>query len=556
MAKRAVTYARVSGDDRGKDGRNLAGQTEMCRDYAAGRGYTVIAELQEDDRGASGADWDLPQLNRALEMARAGEFDVLIARELDRFARGLAKQLVIEQEFRRAGVEIDYVLGEYPDTPEGQLNKNIRAVIAEFERLKIKERMTRGRRLKVKAGNVLTAGFHPYGYRVAKRDGKRILEVYEPEARIIRLVFTWYVEGDGENGPLNLSAVTRRLNEMRVPTAADTGLQGRVNKKKPWGEWTRSSVHNILRNETYAGSWRYGKRSKPGRNPDEGPITVEVPAIVTREIWEAAQDRLAYNRQNARRNLKNEYLLSKRVMCGKCGLKMAGTYGIGREKLYLYYYCPTSKNVLDYAHICDAARIRADHVDYRVWEYIKTHVADPVALLEDLNEYQTRREQENAPLCERLRVVEDLITDNRAQLNRLLDLYQTGNKTKLEQLLDSQTNPNDQLLREALLDRMTRLKVTIGVLEREQAGLVTTLKERTLTQAQVQNILKFAEEVQRGVTQAEEKGFEARRRVIEDLDVQVKLAIEDGEKIVYVYSVINVEGERLSVLSNIIREFL
>ena len=54
MNKRAVLYARVSSDDRGKDGRNLAGQLEMCRDYAVENGWQIVAELSEDDRGASG----------------------------------------------------------------------------------------------------------------------------------------------------------------------------------------------------------------------------------------------------------------------------------------------------------------------------------------------------------------------------------------------------------------------------------------------------------------------------------------------------------------------
>jgi DNA invertase Pin-like site-specific DNA recombinase len=60
-----------------------------------------VAELAEDDRGASGADWDLPKLNEALDMARENGFDVLVTRELDRFASPLAKQLVVESEFKR-----------------------------------------------------------------------------------------------------------------------------------------------------------------------------------------------------------------------------------------------------------------------------------------------------------------------------------------------------------------------------------------------------------------------------------------------------------------------
>ena len=62
MGKRAVIYARVSGDDvrEGKEGRNLAEQVKMGKEYAEGKGYTIVAELSEDDRGASGAVWTCP----------------------------------------------------------------------------------------------------------------------------------------------------------------------------------------------------------------------------------------------------------------------------------------------------------------------------------------------------------------------------------------------------------------------------------------------------------------------------------------------------------------
>ena len=140
--KRAVLYARVSGDDRRNESRNLQGQLDMCRDYACNRGYEIVTELAEDDRGASGAAFELEQLNRASEIARNGAFDVFITRKMDRLSRNLAKQLIVEAELRRSGVTIEYVLGEYPDTPEGRLNKHIKATIAEYEREKITERTT------------------------------------------------------------------------------------------------------------------------------------------------------------------------------------------------------------------------------------------------------------------------------------------------------------------------------------------------------------------------------------------------------------------------------
>ncbi len=149
-----------------------------------------MAELAENQHGVSGARMDAPELNRALDMARAGQFDVLVTRELDRLARGLAKQLIVEEEFKHAAVEIDYVLGDYAQTPEGQLSKQLRAVIAEYEREKIRERSVRGRRLSVQSGNVLTHGRPPFGYTFDRVDDRGRLEVDEPTAAVVRLIFT------------------------------------------------------------------------------------------------------------------------------------------------------------------------------------------------------------------------------------------------------------------------------------------------------------------------------------------------------------------------------
>lgn len=231
MTKRAVLYARVSGDDTGKEGRNLAGQVELCREYATKNDWQIIAELSEDDRGASGASWNLPKLNEALDMAQAGKFDALIVREMDRFARSLAKQLVIEEQFKRAGVNVLYVLEEYKDTPEGRLGKHIRATIAEYEREKIRERVVRGRRRAVKDGAVMLHGAGaPYGYDKAIQNGRVTLVIRQDEAYIVTLIFDWYTI-DG----LTIREIARRLTDMGIPTPADKPgkkiqkKRGRVN---------------------------------------------------------------------------------------------------------------------------------------------------------------------------------------------------------------------------------------------------------------------------------------------------------------------------------------
>jgi len=67
------------------------------------------------------------------------------------------------------------------------------------------ERVVRGSRNKSKADNVVVNGNPPYGYRVAEVDGKTSLVIHEAQAKIVCTVFTWYVHGDGESGPLTIN---------------------------------------------------------------------------------------------------------------------------------------------------------------------------------------------------------------------------------------------------------------------------------------------------------------------------------------------------------------
>jgi site-specific DNA recombinase len=502
--RRALIYARVSYDDRKNEARNLEGQIVDGQGHCAERDYRIVAELAEDDRGVSGADWDLPMLNRALDMARAGAFDVLVTRELDRFARGLAKQLVIESEFKRSGVDVEYVLGEYPDTPEGNLMKNVRAVIAEYERLKIEERMTRGRRQVCKAGKVMLHGNKPpYGYRVEDR----MLVICESEARIVRLIFNWYVYGDENGKKFSINAIANRLTGMRVPTWGDIHQNPFTRKKRRRGEWNRNTVRKILTNETYAGVWHYSKTRSAGKekNPRERWLAVEVPAIVSRELWQKAQDQRAHNQEMARRNTKYNYLMSRRVVCGECGSKMAGK---SANKKHLYYYCPKSQGSND----CNSRLFRVDQVDTAVWEWVRKILLHPEALLEDLREQQAEQERENQPLRDRLAVIDGLLADNRSQLEKLLDLYLAGDFDK-----------------EMLTEKKNRLETTVTVLEKERADLVMTLESQSLTDARIMTLREKAGRVASELERIE-GNFEAKRQLIDEMDVRVRLIIRDGLK--------------------------
>jgi site-specific DNA recombinase len=515
MMKRAVLYARVSKDDTQNDSRNLQGQLDMCRDYADAHGYRIVEELAEDDRGASGAVFDLPKLSQAITMARNGEYDILITRELDRFARKLSKQLIIEEELRRHGVTIEYVLGEYPDTPEGNLMKNVRATVAEYEREKIRERMNRGRIQKVKAGSVMTHGRAPYGYRLQEVGSLWNLEIYEPEAEIVRLIFAWYTEEKP-----GIIGVVRRLDDLKVPTYLDTYQADMEKRGEPkeggrkirgWGEWSRATVHHILTNRTYTGIWEYGKKKQSGtkRIRGESLISVDVPAIISEETWEATKAKLKYNRENSKRNLKHKYLLGKRVVCGDCKSKMVAMPNYTGKRIYFYYHCQAKRN---FAKDCNnTVTYSAQSLDADVWDWVYSLMTDQRQLEIGLQEYQTRREEDLTPLRERAEIITQLIDNNQEQLNRLVDLYLSG-----------------QFDKEILWERKNRLETMIAGLEAEQKSIVNELEGQTLTEEQVLNIIEFAQEI---APRMDTDNFDKKRELIELLDVTVELNVENREKI-------------------------
>jgi len=499
----------------------------MGRKYAQEHGYQVVAELSEDDRGASGKRLDLPELMRALDMAQAGEFDVFVVRELDRLSRGLGKQILVEEELARAGVQIEYVLDNYDDTPEGDLHKHFDGAIAEYEAAKIAIRMTRGRRLKVKAGHVIAHGNPPYGYRLGEVDGKRALVIHEPEARIVRLIFEWYVSGDETGKRLSSCKIARRLSRMSVPTWADVH---KTRKRGTVGRWSDTIVLKMLHSETYCGRWYYGRRknSRGDANPREYWLPVQVPAIVRDQVWEAAQEQCKRNTITGH-NVKQEYLLRRCLTCGSCG-RAVTAYSVkarvkGGKATYKYYRCNGATWLRE--HVCHLPHFRADQVDAQVWDWVKSFLTDPAMLSEGLRAKQEEQAQANTPLQERLAVVDDLLADNRRQLERALDLYLSGDFDK-----------------EMLTERKARLEKVIEALESERAGLAAQLETQTFTDEQVQTVMEFAQGVARGLETADQD-FEARRRVVEMLDVRATLAVEDGEKVAYVRCMLG--DEALSV---------
>ena len=531
MTRRAVLYARVSGDDRQSDDRNLLSQLDMCRQYAQDRGWQIVAELHEDDQGASGADFELPQLNHIRELARAKVFDVLVVRELDRLSRSLAKQLILEEEFKHQGIAIAYVLGEYPDTVEGNLMKHVKASIAEFERLKIQERIERGRAAKIRAGSV-QGSRPPFGYDLTEQDNRWMLAINETEAEIVRQIFRWYTEGEDGEGPLGTYGIHKKLHLLKVPSPADMRGAGYF-KKRGRGEWNRCSVIAILANETYAGTWHWRKtithngQRLPG--PKETRIAVQVPAIISQKTWEAAVAKRLADRPKGRGGEPVPFLLARRVVCGQCDARVRVQSDRRESGLAVYYRCPArDKSHTQYSYTCDLPYFRADQLEPAVWSWAKSLLVDPAALTKGLDAWRDEEESAKAPLRERIQAIDRRLAENRRASAQLLDQYLVG-----------------AVVQEDLGPRKQALDGSDSELLQERAILVARLEEHLPGREVLANLQTFAAEVAEALATTDDA--ELRRTVIENLDVRVKLAVEDGQKVAHARCIL---GETRLVISS------
>jgi site-specific DNA recombinase len=318
MTKRAVIYARVSTDEQADKGYSLPTQLEACEKYARANELEIVGTFNDDYTGAVPLEMR-PEGRKAYDMLHNGQAEVLVAYRIDRIVRPPEDgdewdMPVLIRGLAKLGREIHTV-------NRGQLKTDFASLLiamldarkAGEERRDIVERTTRGRNQKAKGGKVVGSGKPLYGF----EDIGGAFAVVESEARIVRLIYKWYVE----NGKSD-KAIAHELSTMGIKTPGEAKGAG---PKHSAGVWRHTIVRLILKNEAYCGVYHYGKvigsRGKGGARPADQHIKTDVPPIVSCELWQAAQDKREYNKQMSARNTKNEYLLRGMIKCG-CGRSM------------------------------------------------------------------------------------------------------------------------------------------------------------------------------------------------------------------------------------------
>ena len=438
MSQRIALYARVSSERQAEEG-TVESQVSSLREYATEQNYKINEKMIFIDNGISGGTLERPALDKLRDLSAAGEIDRLIILCPDRLARKHTHQLILSEELKRLGVELEFVNRKLSESPEDQLLFQIQGVISEFEREKIMERSRRGKLFKAKQGQVSVMSAAPYGYVYipkAEKEPARY-EMHEEESKIVQSIFRMCAhEG------LTLGAIARRLSEKEILT------------RKKETQWNRSSVHKILANPAYSGFAAYRKTKSVPRTKmikstiDNGGYSktsnssrrllskeewlyIPVPRIISETIFAKVQTQLQDNKKfSTRNNTKNQYLLSGLLRCDKCGYVYFGitTHSKNKKSIRSYYTCSGTRltSSSNNQKICSGQYIRTAVLDDIVWEQTKQLIENPKVILE---QYATRRDKKpNQQLA-----IEDLLGKKQKEIRRhngekerLLDLYQSG----------------------------------------------------------------------------------------------------------------------------------
>lgn len=420
---KAIVYLRVSTKDQSDRGYSLPTQRQAAQDYADRLNLEIIEIIEEDQ---SGLNPDRPQLARLCDMLRDGMADAVIAHDPDRLTREPLHYAMLRDEWHRLGVRLHFsTLGEVDLNDTGaQIIQDIRARIARDEIKKLTERCRRGKRGKVASGKVIVAQRPPFGYRLEDD----VLVIDETEAEIVRLIFKLYTREQK-----SIREIATHLTTQQIPTRADKDPN--VYKVTKRGKWQKNTVRTILARETYTGVWHWGKTERKWVTGEDGKrirrmaeapreqwIAVEVPILIDQATFDRATRRAVYNKQMAKRALKHDYLMSKRLTCGVCG---AAVYADGRhnkDDVRLYYACSSKKPNTKHEN-CGSSYFRVGEIDAQVWEWTKNLLSEPdlmIALLEE-NVQKTRSSQ--STIQDQFDDAQSRIGKAKRKLTRLLDVY-------------------------------------------------------------------------------------------------------------------------------------
>jgi site-specific DNA recombinase len=432
-------YARVSSEAQARD-HTIGSQIAALEERIAADGFQLAPDHSYVDDGYSGTSLLRPALEKLRDAVASGRVERIYVHAPDRLARHYAYQVLLIEEFHRAGAAVVFLNRPIGGTAEDDLLLQVQGMIAEYERAKLLERVRRGRRHAARSGSVSALTAAPFGYRYICRDqggGVARFEVVEDEARIVRLIFAW-VGLDR----LSLREVCRRLQRMGLRT------------RRGLTHWNATTIRAMLDNPAYVGRAVLGRsrclpaqpRLRPIRRnsrpspsatqrvpgPREEWIEIAVAALVEPAVFEAARAQLVENRKRKRERPQGpRWLLQGLTVCRCCGYayyaktSALSPTDLSKGKRHYYRCVGADAYRLNGATKCGNPTVRGDRLEQVVWDQVRALLEDPSCVADEYRRRISWVREEAAPPEEIVRLDRQM-TNLRRGIDRLIDSYAGG----------------------------------------------------------------------------------------------------------------------------------
>ena len=330
---RVAAYCRVS-TDKDDQTNSLINQRKYFADYITHHDDWVLSDVYYDE-GISGTQTrKRAGFNAMIEEAMQGEIDLILTKEVCRFARNTVDTLSYTRKLKDNGVGVIFTIDNI-DTrdSDGELRLTIMASIAQEESRKTSERVKWGQKRRMEQGIVF--GRDLIGYNV--RNGE--LAINEEEVPIVRAIFHKYTnEGKGTH------VIARELSEE--------GLRPKRVKL-----WSATVILRTLRNEKYVGDLCQKKTFTPNYlthakkynrgNEEMVYLKDHHEPIIDRDLWNRTQEELLRRTptEEVKSKHSNRYWCSGKLYCGMCGQRyVSRTKKLKNGTTYKAWRCYAAAN--------------------------------------------------------------------------------------------------------------------------------------------------------------------------------------------------------------------
>ena len=426
---RVACYSRVSTDEE-MQLHSLNAQVKYFREYVNNApNWTLVGTYF--DEGITGTSTKKREsFNRMILDAEERKFNLILTKEVSRFARNLLDSIAYTRKLLEKGIAVYFLSdGIMTFNEDSELRLGIMASVAQEESRKTSSRVKFGFRRSIENGSVLGSN-RIYGY---DKDNGRLV-INEKEAEMVRKAFDLYV-----NHGLGIRRVGVELTNQGYRNFAG-------------GPITSATVKNILRNPKYKGYYCGGKTEKVNFLSSEikqiprdewvmykdetGEI---VPALVDEEIWDKAQKildsktaqymSLNPNGTKPRASYKGMYPYSSKIICEEHNTTFV-------RRLYKYTKKDGTKvereiwrclyQVQSGNHFCSMPKLYSSDLDEIMTQVLDYVIKDKEAILKRAEEIYKAILNEPRAFEKEIAAQEKKIKSIEAKKDKLLDLVVHG----------------------------------------------------------------------------------------------------------------------------------